>query len=376
MTRPRSSLISLTDTPWYHVVNRCVRRAFLCGRDAVSGQSFEHRRGWIETRIRELASVFTIDVAAYAVMSNHYHVVLRVDAERAAGLTNDEVLARWTQLFTGPLLVQRYLQPAARAAMGNAECDKVREMAHTYRQRLCDLSWFMRVLNESIARQANAEDGVKGHFWEGRFKSQALLDEQALLAAMAYVDLNPIRAGMAETLEDSVHTSVAARLCELKGLSFVPVAALGSTHTPTAPAADGGNPEAQGVQPGVLRLPSLRPEQDLATLPEAPLMPFDTIGRFAQAVPFGLEEYLELVDTMGRAVHPHKRGSIPPHAPAVLQRLGMDADAFINAADTFFRSFASAVGTPAQLLQWAAHRQLRAMRGMAAARQVFERRAA
>jgi len=110
MTRPRSSLISLSDTPWYHVVNRCVRRTFLCGRDAVSGQSFEHHRGWIEMRIRELASVFTIDVAAYAVMSNHYHVVLRVDAERAAGLTDDEVLARWTQLFTGPLLVQRLEQ--------------------------------------------------------------------------------------------------------------------------------------------------------------------------------------------------------------------------------------------------------------------------
>ena len=233
MTRPRSSLISLADTPWYHVVNRCVRRAFLCGRDAVSGQSFEHRRGWIETRIRELASVFTIDVAAYAVMSNHYHVVLRVDADRAAALTDDEVLARWTRLFTGPMLVQRYVQPATRATMGNAECDKVREMAHTYRQRLCDLSWFMRVLNESIARQANAEDGVKGHFWEGRFKSQALLDEQALLAAMAYVDLNPIRAGMVESLEDSAHTSIAARLGELKGLPFVPVTVPDMNRTPT-----------------------------------------------------------------------------------------------------------------------------------------------
>ena len=384
MTRPRSSLISLADTPWYHVVNRCVRRAFLCGHDAVSGQSFEHRRGWIETRIRELASVFTIDVAAYAVMSNHYHVVLRVDADRAAALTDDEVLARWTRLFTGPMLVQRYVQPATRATMGNAECDKVREMAHTYRQRLCDLSWFMRVLNESIARQANAEDGVKGHFWEGRFKSQALLDEQALLAAMAYVDLNPIRAGMVESLEDSAHTSIAARLGELKGLPFVPVTVPvtapmtvpGPAQTPTAPAADGGSPVAQHAQPGALRLPSLRPEQDLAALPEAPLMPFDPTARFAQAVPFGLEEYLELVDTMGRAVHPHKRGSIPPHTPAVLQRLGMDAEAFISAADVFFRSFASAVGTPAQLLQWAAHRQQRAMRGMAAARQVFERRAA
>ena len=373
MTRPRSSLISLADTPWYHVVNRCVRRAFLCGRDAVSGQSFEHRRGWIETRIRELASVFTIDVAAYAVMSNHYHVVLRVDADRAAGLTDDEVLARWTRLFTGPMLVQRYVQPATRATMGNAECDKVREMAHTYRQRLCDLSWFMRVLNESIARQANAEDGVKGHFWEGRFKSQALLDEQALLAAMAYVDLNPIRAGMVESLENSAHTSIAARLAELRGQSFVPVTA---PCPPQNAAVAGSDPGAQGAQPGALRLPSLRPEQDLAALPEAPLMPFDPTGRFAQSVPFGLQEYLELVDMTGRAVHPHKRGSIAVQTPAVLQRLGMDAEAFINAADTFFRSFASAVGTPAQLLQWAAHRQQRAMRGMAAARQVFERRAA
>lgn len=198
---------------------------------------------------------------------------------------------------------------------------------------------------------------------------------------MAYVDLNPIRAGMVESLEDSAHTSIAARLGELKGLPFmpvtVPVTVPGPTQTAaTAAAADGGNPGAQGAQPGALRLPSLRPEQDLAALPEAPLMPFDPTGRFAQAVPFGLEEYLELVDTMGRAVHPHKRGSIPHHTPALLQRLGMDAEAFINAADTFFRSFASAVGTPAQLLQWAAHRQQRAMRGMAAARQVFERRAA
>jgi REP element-mobilizing transposase RayT len=373
MTRPRSSLISLSDTPWYHVVNRCVRRAFLCGHDAATGCSFDHRRGWIETRIRELASVFTIDVAAYAVMSNHYHAVLRVDAARADALSDDEVLRRWTQLFSGPVLVQRYLGGAPEL-LGQAERDKVGEFAQLYRLRLADVSWFMRVLNESIARQANAEDDCTGRFWEGRFKSQALLDEQALLAAMAYVDLNPIRAGMAESLHGSAHTSIAARLAELQGQPFEPVLApvvvAGATPTSTPISADESSPLAASS------LPSLLPEAELAALPEAPLMPFDATGRFEQAIPFGLQEYIELVDTMGRAVHPAKRGAIPSTTSPILARLGMDAEGFINAADHFFKDFASAVGTPAKLIEIAARRQQRALRGLAAARRVFEARAA
>jgi hypothetical protein len=109
MTKPRSTLVSLSDTPWYHVVNRCVRRAFLCGDDAHTGKNHDHRRDWIVNRVKQLSGVFAIDVAAYAVMSNHYHLVLRVDAERAKGWSNEEVLRRWTQLFDGPLLVQRLL---------------------------------------------------------------------------------------------------------------------------------------------------------------------------------------------------------------------------------------------------------------------------
>lgn len=109
MTRPRSTLVSLSDTPWYHLVNRCVRRAFLCGEDALTGISYEHRRGWIVERIKQLSAVFAVDVAAYAVMSNHYHLVVRVDAERAQAWSQDEVLNRWTQLFEGPLLVRQVL---------------------------------------------------------------------------------------------------------------------------------------------------------------------------------------------------------------------------------------------------------------------------
>ena len=147
-------------------------------------------------------------------MSNHYHLVLRIDAERARDWSRDEVLRRWTQLFDGPLLVRQRL--SGQGEMGEVEQAAIDKWAEIYRARLCDLSWFMRVLNETIARKANAEDGVTGRFWEGRFKSQALLDEQAVLTAMAYVDLNPIRACMAETPEDSDYTSVAERMAALK----------------------------------------------------------------------------------------------------------------------------------------------------------------
>ena len=109
MTMPRYSQISVEDTPWYHVICRCVRRAFLCGEDSVTGQSFEHRRDWIEQRIGQLSSVFAIDVASYAVMSNHYHVVVRIDTGRVENWTDDEVLQRWTRIFSGPLFVRRYM---------------------------------------------------------------------------------------------------------------------------------------------------------------------------------------------------------------------------------------------------------------------------
>ena len=139
MTRPRSALVSISDTPWYHVVSRCVRRAFLCGDDRLSGQNFDHRRAWIVERVKQLASVFAIDVAAYAVMSNHYHLVLRVDAERARSWSRDEVLRRWTQLFDGPVLVQRLQSAKAGgedAGLDAATLARIDEWAEAYRTRI------------------------------------------------------------------------------------------------------------------------------------------------------------------------------------------------------------------------------------------------
>nr|WP_051560147.1 transposase [Marinobacterium jannaschii] len=213
MTRARCEQVSLPATPYYHCIARCVRRAFLCGEDQFSGQSFEHRRQWILDRIAELDAVFAIDICAYAIMSNHYHLVLRVDQSQAECWTNAEVIRRWKLLFTGPVLIQRFLDGGC---CSPAELDKVAEIIAEWRSRLSDISWFMRCLNEHIARLANQEDNCTGRFWEGRFKSQALLDEQGLLTCMAYVDLNPIRAVIADCPERSDFTSIQQRIREYR----------------------------------------------------------------------------------------------------------------------------------------------------------------
>jgi REP element-mobilizing transposase RayT len=200
MTLPRSLLIDPGCTPYYHCVSRCVRRAFLCGRDAITGFDFEHRRAWIETRLLEQAEVFAIDLCAYAVMSNHYHLVLHINTDQQHRWTDADVVARWQRLHRLPEWFE------------SADDAKIAATIAIWRKRLGSISWFMKCLNEPLARLANKEDGCKGRFWEGRFKSQALLDEAAVLKCMAYVDLNPIRANMAATPEDSAHTSVQARI--------------------------------------------------------------------------------------------------------------------------------------------------------------------
>ena len=230
-------------------------------------------------------------------------------------------------------------------------------------------------VGKEAARQAGAQEGIfDAHFqpvFEGEGPQQGfrqggrviLAALQGLRPGFGQVQFRPVRRGQGA---HPVHGGTEQFLIPgRKGAGSRVAGFAGRPGRVLGESGQGVERGVQGAPPGALRLPSLRPEQELAALPEAPLMPFDPTGRFAQAVPFGLQEYLELVDATGRAVHPHKRGSIPAPTPAVLQRLGMDAAAFISAADTFFRSFASAVGTPAQLLQWAAHRQQRAMRGMA-----------
>jgi REP element-mobilizing transposase RayT len=162
MPQSRKTQVSLIDTPYYHCVSRCVRRSFLCGTDKYTGQSYEHRRGWVEERLLFLSSVFSIGICAYAVMSNHTHVVVCVDKDMANGWSMEEVVRRWHQLYQGTLLSQKY-QRGNKLSKG--ELISLEETVTIYRQRLYDISWLMRNLNEYIAREANKEDGCTGRFY-------------------------------------------------------------------------------------------------------------------------------------------------------------------------------------------------------------------
>ncbi|MFT6103482.1 MAG: hypothetical protein ACJA2B_001937 [Candidatus Endobugula sp.] len=111
--------------------------------------------------------------------------------------------------ITGPPAVKQW---RANIVDKPTDHELLNRLIEQYRNRLGNLGWFMRYLNEPIARKANKEDGCTGHFWESRYMSQALLSEEALLTCMAYVDLNPIRASMCNTPEESDHTSIKERI--------------------------------------------------------------------------------------------------------------------------------------------------------------------
>ncbi len=306
MATPRYTQVDILATPYYHCISRCVRRAFLCGEDSASGRNFDHRKPWVVDRIASLAKVFAIRVCAYAVLSNHFHLVLRIEFETALSWDDDEVVHRYGQLFRGAADPRKQFTP-----------DRAADLIRCWRARLADLSWFMRCLNESIARRANAEDECTGRFWEGRFRSQALLDEAGLLTCMSYVDLNPIRAGISASLEESTFTSIQQRISE-RALQVD-----GAAEFPGSPTTK--QPET---------LPSLFPFADA----ESPVID-DTL-------PLGLSDYVELLTATGVALRSRDpEVPMPDGAGRTLRRLGIAPTSWLGTIRFYRQRFFAMVGT-------------------------------
>lgn len=282
MTIARKNQVSLEATPYYHCVTRCVRSGFLCGQDVHTKRSYEHRRSWLEKRIYYVSQAFAIDVCAYAIMHNHYHLVVYINKEQAGQLSEQEVIDRWCSLHNKPLVIERYERNELGSEEAYIACKSIIEQ---WRKRLYDLSWFMKCINQSISRRANEEDGCTGHFWEGRFKSQALLDAKALIAAMVYTDLNPIRALVAVTLEQSFFTSIRKRILSARRRLLSPKGLLpfiGDSHSQEA------------------------------------------------GIPGSLDTYLYLVDWTGRQLHEYKKGRIDSSQPYLLDQLGFEVTEWLK----------------------------------------------
>jgi len=197
-----------------HVVQRCVRRAWLAGIDDKTGQDYSHRREWIRRRLESLASVFAVDVLTYAIMSSHMHLILRNRPDVVAKWTDQEVAIRWLRVFPGRRLEEHLAEPTESDVQMLVNQP---ERIAIIRERLSDISWFMRALSEPIARMANRQDECTGRFWEGRFKALRIVDEPGLMACAMYVDLNPIRAAMADSPDKAAHTSAHDRIHAAKG---------------------------------------------------------------------------------------------------------------------------------------------------------------
>lgn len=301
MTKPRSEVLNHEESV-YHCISRCVRRAFLYGEDLYTGKNYDHRKDWIKYRLLELIRIFTIEVLAFALMDNHQHSLLRTRPDLLSKLTDQAVLERWNLLypkrrnldFTPSNLTQEQLDEMLQ--------NKVR--IEVLRERLNSVSWFMKSLNEHIARLANKEDNCKGRFWEGRFKCQRLVGEAAILSCAVYIDLNPIRAKKAETPETSEHTSAFERIEAAKN----------------------------------------KIADD--TLWIAPISDSEKKRGY---LPISLEEYLTILDETGKELKANKRGSISSSIAPILERLGLNPPEWIKFSTSITRLFSSIVGATSEL---------------------------
>lgn len=333
MTVARAQLVDPGITRYYHCISRCVRRAMLCG------EGFEHRKQWIEDRLELLAECFAVSVCGFAVMDNHLHVLFRLDGEEARARSDEDVARRWIRVYP-PKTLKGDVIEINQAWIDHQLKDKKKVAA--MRDRLASLGWFMKALKEPLARLANKEDGCKGTFWESRYKSIAVLDEEALLATCAYIDLNPVAAGVAATPETSKHTSVRQRVQHARDEGQLAVLKEAARNSVAGSRAAGNVEQKHWLCP-------LEDRRRSGT------------AREGMVEGFSLGSYLLLVDYTGRLCR-NGKARIGREVASILERLGTNADVWEHRIKRLFsqsRLLGSYFATDRQRL-----RDLAARRGL------------
>jgi hypothetical protein len=318
---PRRETIDPSEIVIAHICNRTVRKCFLMGHDANSGKNFDHRKAWIEEYLRQFAAHFGIDLLGFAILSNHFHLILRTRPDVVATWSDEEVALRWMMLCPHRRNSDGSpCQPTEPEIKSIAGCPvKTKEI----RERLSSISWWMRLLCQRIAMRANREDGENGRFWQDRYRATVLADEASLLACAAYVDLNPIRAAMCENLEESDHTSVQRRI--------------------EANREETANKESTGACDSFLAPLSIDERAD-AIGPCISLSPNRCSDKGFLAM--SLEDYLLLLDWTARQSVAGKRGKTPECVPPILKRLGIAQTSWCELVSDFGKLFSCVAGKP------------------------------
>ena len=312
-----------------HVMNRTVRRCFLLGDDPLTGRNYDHRKEWLEIQLKRQAGLFGIDLLCQSIMSNHFHLVLRSRPDVFAVWDDSEVARRWMTLC--PVRRKPNGEPETPTEVELNSIRRDKQKLTEIRSRLSDISWWMRLLCQHIGQRANREDEEVGKFWQARYQAVRLLDEASLLACAAYVDLNPIRAALAETLEQSDFTSVQKRIDSLKARAKSPC----------------------------------RSAPDRAARPDGYLAPLeidernDAVGPCCHQqgrrcsdkgfLPMPAARYIQLLDWTARQWSGTRRGRTPPGLAPVFERLGISGKVWCQLVRQFGRLFYAVAGKPHEI---------------------------
>lgn len=313
----RAEIFQPTEVATVHLIARVVRRCFLFGEDPVTKKNFDHRKIWIEDQLKLQASQFGIDIISFSVMSNHFHQILRSRPDVVETWGNAEVARRWLILCPKRKNAQgRPLEPTQKEidAIANSPVE-----ASKIRTRLSDISWWMRILCQKIGTRANQDDKENGRFFQGRFKAVRLLDDEAILACSTYVDLNPIRASMAKSIEKSEFTSGKLRF---QTANCTAISAATSADSFLSPIELKSAKNEFGPKPSK----SKKRCSDKGVLPLSAL------------------DYLQLLDTTARMHRSDKVGFTPGGLAPLLERLGIEVSDWQRLTKDFGRLFSQVAG--------------------------------
>ncbi len=310
MPYPRSKIISKTIDGHYHLTSRCVRGAYLLNPD--NTKEHKRRKKWIINKMIFLSQIFYIGIDAFAIMDNHMHVVVETKYLEADSADAEDIAFRW--LYLHPKKRDKKGLPIPPSRDEIKKFIKNSEEIEAVRAKLRDLSYYMKELNQTIAKKINKEDETMGRFWQGRFNSIYLPEEGAVLKCMMYVDLNEVRALIAKSPECSKFSSCYRRI------------------------------KAEFAREKLKKEPNNEIAREESKLDNW-LEPVFNTKKKRGYLNITFNEYLELLDWTGRQIMDNKRGAISESLEPILKRVGLKSDKWIDTFLSFGKDFKRVAGS-------------------------------